>query len=401
MSEGALSNLRRVAIGSESSTLYSAPGAFTQVRGLEGLSHSGMRETLADGRHLTSRKGQYASRLGAHQIDVGFQVPVHGAIHTDLDAVFTSALGTKSANTLTWSADIGTGGGVTKSAGTFDPLILGTVASVTYARPVKTVATNDATMAIKFPGATTTAKQAVTGGGALYLQDPTAAFTSMQVQCDASGESDYVPATYKGCVPDRVALSLDLAGQLMYDIHFLGGEWTPNAAADITNPSALSGQLIGFTAEAFLQDIGTPAVGTQIDLHAMEINLCWQWIPRMATRAPSSAGVLPGSPNSGWKQGLWCPEGLKITVTKQSNNYVAARTAKTAYGFLMVWSLGTPGQAGNASKMALWVPRVVLDADPVEVDIDGISGYELSFKVEEESALSASVACQAALAFFA
>ncbi len=399
MSEGANGFLRRVSIGSESSTLYSAPGSFTHVRGVEGLTHQGPRESLADNRHLTSRKGQYASRLGVKSVDVGFQVPVHSAIQTDLDAAFTAALGTKSANTLTWSADISTGSGITKSAGTFDPLVMGTVGGVTFVRPGKTIATNDLTMAIKFPGATTTAKQAITGGGACYVQDPTAAFTAMQIQCDASGEADYVPATYKGCVPDRLALSLDLAQQLMFDLHFVGGDWTKNSAPDITNPSALSGQLIGQQAECFLQDIGTPLVGTQIDLHSMEINLCWEWIPRTAARANTS-GVIPGSPLSGWKQGLFCPDGLKITVTKQNNNYVAARTNKTPYGFFMCWSLGAPGDTATSSKMALWIPRVVLDADPVEVDIDGISGYELQFKVEEESSLSAGVACQAALAFF-
>lgn len=400
MAEGANTLKRRVSIGSESSTLYSTPGAYTHVRGLEGLQHSGPRESLADNRHLTSRKPQYASRLGWKSVDVGFQVPVHSAIQTDLDAVFTSAFGTKSANTLTWSADISTGSGITKSGGTFDPLILGTVSSVTYVRPVKTISTNDATMAIKFPGATTTAKQAITGGGALYLHDPTAAMTALQIQCDASGETDYVAATYAGCVPDRVALSLDLAGQLMFDLHFVGGGWTKNSAASISDPSTLTGQLVGHQAECFIQDIGTPTTGTQIDLHAMEINLCWEWIPRTATRANVS-GAIPDSGIVGWKQGLFAPEGLKVTVTKQSNNWVAARTNKTAYGFLMVWSLGGPGDTATNSKMALWIPRIVLDADPVETDIDGISGYELQFKIEEETSLTSSVACQACLAFFA
>lgn len=397
MSEGALGSKRRVSIGSESSTIYSAPGAYTHVRGLEGLTHTGSREALADNRHLLSRKGQYASRLGAHQIDVGFQVPVHAAIHTDLAAVFTSAFGTVNTDTFTWSADISTGSGITKSAGDFPALAMATVAGVKYVRPFKTITSNDATAAIKWPGATTASE----APAAYYQQDPTADYTALHIECDAAGETDYVPATYKGCVPDRLALSLDLNGQLMFDLHFLGGNWAPNSAANITDPSALSGQLIGFAAECFLQDIGTPAVGTQIDLYAMEVNLAPTWIARPAARAPSSAGVLPGSAVAGWKAGVWCPEGLKITVTKQHNNYVAARTAKTPYGFLMVWSLGVPGQAGSDAKMALWLPRVVLDADPVEVDIDGISGYELSFKVEEETTLSSEVAGQGHLAFFA
>ena len=397
MSEGALSRKRRLSIGSEGSSLYSAPGAFTHIRGVEELVHSGMHESIADNRHLLASMGQYASRLGAHQIDVGCQVPVHAAIQTDLDAPFTSVFGSKNAETLTWSADISTGSGITKSAGNFPSMVMGTVAGVKYVRPFKTVATNDGTMAIKFPGTTTAAEVA----SALYENDPTAAFTALQLQVDASGETDYVPATYKGCVPDRLALTLDLAGQLFFDLHFLGGDWTPNAAPDIANPSALSGQLIGFAAECFLQDIGTPAVGTQIDLHAMEVNLAPEWIARPATRAPSSAGTLPGCPTAGWKRGPWCPEGLKITVTKQHNDYVAARRNRTPFGFFMCWSLGVPGQAGSDAKMALWIPRVVLDADPVETDIDGISGYELTFKVEEESTLSSEVATQGALGFFA
>ena len=147
MSEGNLTLLRRVSIGSESSTIYSTPGAYTHVRGLENLSYSFPREALADNRHLTSRRGQNASHLGAKAPEMGFRVPIHNAIFTDLDTVFTSAFGSKSANTFVWSA--GAAGTVTKSSGSFDPIVLVTISAVTHARPVKSVASNVATLAIQ------------------------------------------------------------------------------------------------------------------------------------------------------------------------------------------------------------------------------------------------------------
>src|SRR3990167_661121 len=263
MSEGNLTLLRRVSIGSESSTIYSTPGAYTHVRGLENLSYSFPREALADNRHLTSRRGQNASHLGAKAPEMGFRVPIHNAIFTDLDTVFTSAFGTKSANTFVWSA--GAAGTVTKSSGSFDPIVLVTISAVTHARPVKSVASNVATLAIQGGGANTTAKNAATDSGALYYQDPTAAYTSMALEMDASGESDHIKYTMAGAVPDQVTLSLDLEQRLGLDLHFMGGDFTINTAANITNPSALSGQQLGFQAECFIQDIGTPAAGTQID----------------------------------------------------------------------------------------------------------------------------------------
>lgn len=403
MSEGANSQLRRVSVGSEVATLYAAPGAYTHLRGAQGLSHKGQRESLADGRHLTSRMGQYASRLGQKSGDITCSVPLHAATATDLVAILTSAFGVVSANTITWSA--GAAATVTKSAGEFDPIVITPVTGgVYYARPVKSVAANVATLAIQLPAASITgAKNAITGGGGAFYQSAAAEPTYLHIECDPAGESDYVSATYQGCVPEKVGLSLDLSQQLMLDLAFKAADWTPNSAANITNPSALTGQMLGFAAECFLQDIGTPAAGTQIDLHSLEINLAPQWIPRYATRANVS-GAVPGSGIVGWKRGIFCPDGLKITVTKQNNSYITARTNKTPYGFFVSWSLGGPGDTATATKVALWIPRVVLDADPVEVDIDGISGYELSFKIEEESALvtdgNDDIATQACLAFF-
>jgi hypothetical protein len=90
-----------------------------------------------------------------------------------------------------------------------------------------------------------------------------------------------------------------------------------------------------------------------------------------------------------------------MTLTKNSANYYTARTNKTPYGFFMVWSTGSPGQAASTtSKVALWIPRLVLDEDPVEVDVDGLTCVQLKFKVELESTLTGAAITQAALAFF-
>jgi hypothetical protein len=217
---------------------------------------------------------------------------------------------------------------------------------------------------------------------------------------DADGESDFVPYEFSGCVPTKCELSLDLNQRVGMNWTFTAGDWTTSTTIGASDPAALSKQFLGYAAECYLQDIGTPAAGTQIDLNSLTVNLCWDWVPREAVRA-NTTNAVPGSPIVGYKPRLWCPEGVKMTLTKDAAAYLTARTNKTAYGFFMVFSVGAPGDtASTNNKVALWIPRLVLDADPVSVDIDGLTGVELSFKVELESTLTGAAITQGALAFF-
>ena len=397
MSEGALGLIRRVTIDSES-TIYTADANPENIAGVENLTFTHMRESLEDQRHLTLAKGQYASHLGRKSGEISFTTPVHASTYSEMAFPLKSAFGTQSTNTITYaSANTTT---LTKSAGNFDPITLVTVGGVEIPIPSKSVSTNTLTYAILPGGSASAAVNASQSSGACFVQDYTASAYTMSMLIDADGESDFVPYEYSGCVTNKCELNLDLNQRLSLNFGFMAGDWTTTTTISASDPSALSKQFLGYAANCYLQDIGTPAAGTQIDLHSLNVNLCWDWVPRAAVRANTS-NAIPGSPICGYKPRLWCPDGVKMTLTKNASAYMTARTNKTPYGFFMVFNVGGPGDtASTNNKVALWIPRLVLDADPVEVDIDGLTGVELSFKVELESTLSSEVSTQAALAFF-
>lgn len=397
MSEGALGLVRRVTVTDES-TIYTDAGNYTNLAGVENLTFTHERESLADNRHLLIAKGQYASHKGRKNGEISFSVPVHANTYDELSYPLESAFGTQSANTMTYASATTTT--LTKSAGTFDPIVLTTISGVEVPVPIKSISGNTATYAILPGGSASTAVNALSSNGACFIQDYTVAANTLRVEIDANGESDFVPYTYTGCVPTKCELNLDLSNRLMMNWTFKAGDFTSNSAANVGDPTALSTQFLGYAAQCYLQDIGTPAAGTQIDLNALTVNLCWDWVDREAVRANTS-NAIPGSPIVGYKPRLWCPDGVTMTLTKDAAAYYTARTNKTAYGFFMVFSVGGPGEtASTNNKMALWIPRLVLDADPVAVDLDGLTGVQLKFKVELESTLTGAAITQGALAFF-
>lgn len=398
MSEGALELIRRVTISDESA-IYTNAANYTHLAGVEGLTYTHPREPLADNRHLLISKGQHASHLGAKSGEINFSVPVTSATAAECTAALEAAFGLKSAKELTFSSATTTT--VTSDDGTdFDPIILTTISGVEVPVPIKSVSTNTATYAI-LPGGTTTAvATALDTGGACFIQDYTAAANTLHIEVDANGETDYVPYTYSGAVPTKCEINLDLSNRLMLNWTFTAGDFLENSAANVSNPSAISTQFLGYAAQCYLQDISTAAAGTQIDLNSLTVNLCWDWVPRTAVRANTS-NQIPGSPIVGYKPNLWCPDGVTMTLTKNAASYYTARTNKTPFGFFMVFSVGGPGStASTNSKMALWIPRLVLDEDPVETDIDGLTGVQLKFKVELDPNLTGNAITQGCLAFF-
>lgn len=397
MSEGAYGRIGRITISDES-TIYTSGGNYQHIAAPEEITYTHEREALADNRQLLISKGQYAAHLGRKSGEVSFTAPLHAATYSELQYALKSAFGQKStrqavfsaANTTTLTIDAGAN---------FDPLMQVTIGGVEIIVPIKSISGAVGTYAILPGGSASACATALDTTGACYIQDYTAAVTTLNIQCDKHGESDYVPYTFTGAVPTKCELNLDLSQRLSLNWSFMVGDWTANTAANVASPSAMSGQFLGYAAQCYLQDIGTPAAGTQIDLHSLQANLCWEFIPREATRANTS-NLVPGSPISGYKAGVWCPEGVTMTLTKNANAYVTARTNKTPFGFLMVWSTGGPGDTATTNgKIGLWFPRLVLDRDPKEVDIDGLMGVELHFAVELESALTGSAITQGCLMF--
>jgi hypothetical protein len=393
MSEGALTQIRRVAVGEENGSIYTAPAAYTNPRGLEDVSASATRERLTDNRQRTSRRAGHASFNGPKSWELGFRAPLHSATVTDLAAILKNAAGaTATGSALTAT---GTATTVTKTAGSFSPLLLLTTASGKEVRPVKSDdGANAATLAIRGSANSTAAENPAT----YYTATPGATETTLAAQWDRDSETDVINYVGTGGVCDRLALEIDTDGRVALDVHLMGADWTQEDGSALDAPSALSGHFVGFAAEVALQDIGTPAALTQIDLNSLSVNLAPTWIARKAARANTSGGAIPGSAVTGWKRGVFFSEPITLTVSKAAAAYQTAIDARTAYGFLVSWSQGGPGANVSDVRVALWVPRVIITA-AVPTDIDGLEGCQLTLEVEEE-ALSAPYLFPYCLAFF-
>jgi hypothetical protein len=394
MSEGALRQIQRVAVGEEDTTIYTEPLAFTNPRGLEDVSATADRDMIADNRQRTSRRAGTAAHLGSKKWELGFKAPIHAATVTDLTSILKNAAGASASGSAFTYNDTGSSETtIVKSAGTHDPLMLITTASGKEVRPVKSVSTNNATLAIQASANPSAAENPAT----YYTATPGATETTLAAHWDRDSEADTVTYEAKGGVCDRLALEIDTDGRVAFDVHLMGADWTQTGPSGTAAPSALTGHFVGFAAEVALQSISSPAALTQIDMHALSVNLAPTWIARKATRSTAS-GSIPGSAVSGWKRGVWFSEPIKLTVTKASSTWTDAVTDRTAMAFMVSWSAGGPGASTTDVRMALYVPRVVCTlATPV--DIDGIEGMELTLEVEEES-LSAPYLAPWFLAFF-
>jgi hypothetical protein len=394
MSEGALTQIRRVIVGEEDTTIYASPATWAAPRGIEDVTATADRDMSADNRQRTSRRAGTAAHLGPKKWELGFKAPLHSATVTDLTSILENVAGA----TATGSAITATGTAttVTKTAGSFGaPLLLLTTASGKEVRPIKSDdGANAATLAIRGSAVSSAAENPAT----YYTATPTATETTLAAQWDRDGETDTINYEASGGVCDRLALEIDTDGRVSLDVHLMGADWTQNdTPSETVAPSALSGHFVGFAAEVALQSISAPAALTQIDMHALSVNLAPTWIARKATRA-NIAGVVPGSAVVGWKRGIWFSEPIKLTLSKAASSYQTAIDARTALGFMVSWSQGGPGATATDVRMALWVPRVVItSAQPT--DIDGIEGCELTLEVEEES-LSAPYLAPWFLAFF-
>jgi hypothetical protein len=396
MSEGALTQIRRFVIGKEDGAIYAAPADWLSPRGCEDVTASADFERIADNRQRTSRRAGTASHNGPKKWELGFRSPLHSASTADLDCVLENVAGAAAdGSSFTYNDSGSSATTIVKSAGTHDPLLLLTVGGVKEVRPVKSVSTNDATLAIRASGDPSAAENPAR----FYTASPTASETTLAAEWDRDQEGDTIAYAASGGVCDRCAIEMDTEGRVFFDVHIMGADWTdadqtPN---NITAPSSLSGHFLGYAAEAFLQDIGTPAVGAQKDISTVSIDLAPTWIARKATRANVS-GAVPGSATAGWKRGVWFSSPPTITVTKNAQSYLTAIKNRTPYAFMISWSLGGPGATATDDRCALYLPRVIITA-AVPTDIDGLEGCQLTLEVEEE-ALSAPYLFPYCLAFF-
>lgn len=400
MSQGALTRIQRVAIGKEAS-IYSTPASFTKPRGIEATSMTAGREALADNRQLTSRKAQHAAHVGQKSFAFGMTIPMHDDIVADMGDVFEGALGELVApSSLIFVS--GTQSTITISSGTFEPLVSITLSDGSqHIRPVKSVAGGTvATLAIQLPALGGRTVTGAANATACYKHDPSADISTFQIQSDRDQEPDQIPYVGKGCAPLSVGLSLDLTQRLGFSFSFEGGDWEQAVGVDLGGPDGvLTGQYLGYACELYVQGISFPSAGVQLEAQTVALDLAPQTIGRRATRLNTGVDVVPGSALVGWKRGLQFPNQVTMTLTKADAAWITARDARTPFGMLMVFSKGTPSSTSSSGRVAVFLPRVVLDSEPTLTDIDGIEGQQLAFRVEEE-ALAAPYLYQGCLSFF-
>jgi hypothetical protein len=397
MSEGALTQIRRVAISKEDGAIYATAAGHVNLRGLEDVQADADFERIADNRQRTSRLAGTASRNGPKKWELSGKAPLHSGTQTDLDYLFENVSGAAATTGAAVTAT-GTATTVTKTAGAFGaPALLLTTASGKEVRPIKSDdGANAATLAIRGSANSSAAENPAY----FYTATPTGSETTLCAQWDRDSETDTVNYSASGGVCDRLAIEIDTEGRVAFDFHIMGADWddSDQTPSELAAPSPDSGYFLGYAAEVFLQDIGTPAVGAQVDMAGLSLNLAPAWTARKAARANIS-GVVPGSPVTGWKRGPWFGEAISLTVSKNATAYKTAIKNRTAYGFMVSWSLGGPGATATDARMALWVPRVIITA-AVPTDLDGIEGCQLTLEVEEES-LTAPYLAPWFLAFFA
>lgn len=385
MSESSWGLVRRVALSQED-TLGTSDGAWTQLAGIEDFTFSPDQEALPDNRHVTSTKSNHAPFLGPKSATASFRLPWHDRLKQDASPLLESAFGKVSADTITSTG--GTASTITKTAGTFDPLLALTVGGVVEVRPVKSVAANDATLAIQASGASTAATNADATNGACYLWDPSVDTSKyVQLEIDQDTETDSLDWILKRGYVQSMTLELDLQARMAFSFNCQFHDWSQSSATNTAAPTAFSGHFLGLSGEAYLQSTGSPAAGTQLDLARVTVDLVVERIVRNAMRAPG--GTVPGSAAVGIYPGRFAVGGVKLAFTKVSSTLLSDWEARTAKGLFLSWHMGRPGASTTKDIVALWLPRVVPMSKPQETDLDGLVGWEIDMTSEVDAALAA------------
>jgi hypothetical protein len=227
--------------------------------------------------------------------------------------------------------------------------------------------------------------------GGCYYEDPTADAYTFQFEIDQDGENDSVPWILKGMAITELTVLYDLQERLRFRFGFEGGDWSQELGANLADASTEpSGNFLSWAASCFIQDLTTPAEGTQVEITSMELNLCSEMIPRRASRQNTGATPLvPGSAIAGYKRGLSLGDGtLKVTVSKADDAWITALTNRTAYQFFVDFTLGGPSATATGAAVAIWCPRVILESVE-EVENDGLTGQALTFRIEDSGLTSA------------
>jgi hypothetical protein len=409
MSEGAFFRTRRYVWCLED-PIYTAGSFQTPYLGYEDSQGTAGYNLLPDNRQLTTRLGVKAGHLGEKQATFTFTRPLHNAFCSTngeaLALMLEAALGSDADGSALTFSSASTNATGTVSAGTFAPIVetvLTKTDNPTIRRrvPVKSVAGGTvATWAIK---PTLPSGYAVTDinnpdqtgssatGGKCFKEDPTATSYTFQFEIDQDGENDSVPWILKGMAINELTVLYDLQERLRLRFGFEGGDWSQESGSNLADASSEpSGNFLSWAASCFIQDLTTPAEGTQVEITNLELNLASQMIPRRATRQNTGATPLvPGSAICGYKRGLSLGDGtLKVTVSKASTAWITALTNRTPYQFFVDFTMGGPSATATGAAVAIWCPRVVLESVE-EVENEGLTGQALTFRIEDSGLASA------------
>jgi hypothetical protein len=406
---GALTEVRRFAYSPETGGVRGATGTFVTPTAYSDLNAVAIQEELVDGRQLGSVKSEFASHLGGKSATLGFSMKLTENSVTHCGQLIKAALGKQYSQTAL-TLDTGSTNAITKiSAGVPDPII-----KITYNTgrpdylPVKTYDATDITHAIlSRKGARTVAgvfnaKETSTPAGACYAKDHTADYLSFHAEVDQGSEPDSNSWQLQGLVPSKLELAFQTQDRVGFDVEMTGVDWSGPAAthANVTDQGSFTKEFLGYVWYCNIQDLGTPAAAVQSPVVAIAgLNLAPTWIPNTYSAGRAANSTIPGSNVNGWKQGVHFTQDLEITLDTIDQDWDTARQSKTKYQLLLTGYAGQPGDA-DTNVIVIWFPEVVLNGKPEEVDVNGIVGYKLRFKVQHSLDITAAHQTSCVVAFF-
>ena len=407
---GALSDVKRFAYAPETAGVRGTAGTFVNPSGYSDLTGLAGQENLPDGRQLGSVKSEFEGHVGMKTASLSFSMKLTENSITHCGQLIKAALGKQYSQTALVLNAAGNTSAVTKiTSGVPDPIV-----KITYTTgrpdylPVKSYTATDINHAILSRIAARTvngvfnAKETTSPAGACYAKDHTADYLSFKAEVDQGVEPNSNSWQLQGLVPSKCELAFQLQERVGFDIELTGVDWSGPAAthANVTDQGSFSKEFLGYVWDCNIQDLATPVAAVQIPLVAVAgFDLAPTWVPNTYSGGRAANSTLLGSNVNGWKQGIHFTKALEITVDTIDQAWDTAYQSRTKFQLLLTGYAGQPGDA-DTNVIVLWCPEVILDEKPEEVDVNGIMGYKLKFKVKHSLDLTAAHQTSCVVALF-
>ena len=339
-----------------------------------------------------STKDGYGPKIGNQSYELSIETLCSDQSAADVGDIIKTSLGEEvAASSPALAFASGTQNDVTKSAGTFDDIIkvVGSDA-LTYYRPIKSVATNTATFAIKLPvGVTATScVNAEAAGGRAFRDKADGTVDTYQLLVDQAGYTGERNIKGQGAVPNPFKIVWNLEQLLKFQFSFKSAVWSiSTSSSGLTDANDSSHGYLSDCVSFGIQSLGTPAVLTELGLKAFDVTLGYDFIPGKAG-VGASGGTLPGSNVQRFIRGNPNEDTVKVTIDDGDwKTWDDAVTAGTKYQLWAEFQPGNMGASAQASRICLWLPQLlIVSAAPTKVD--GVQCTMLEFAKERSTSPS-------------